>query len=161
MKKIQIIVGSVTGTAEGVARFLQRELSEPALTAGHAEDPTENHIKSQIDINLNAKIEDLQRDPEELLVFCTSNTGCGELPGNLLPLYLRLIDAPPNIAGRRYALINLGDSSFPTYGEAGEALHTALQDIGAVPIAEPLLIDAGIERYPQKIALNWAQKILS
>lgn len=157
MQKIQIIVGSVTGTAEGIARFLQRELSGPSPAAGRTED----RVKSRIDINLNAGIEDLQRDPEELLVFCTSNTGCGELPGNLLSLYLQLIDAPPNIAGRRYALINLGDSSFPTYGEAGEALHTALQDIGAVPIAEPLLIDASIERYPQKIALDWAQKILS
>lgn len=161
MQKIQIIVGSVTGTAEGVARFLQRELSAPSLAAGHIAGQTEDRVKRRIDINLNAGIEDLQRDAEELLVFCTSNTGCGELPGNLLSLYLQLIDAPPNIAGRRYALINLGDSSFPTYGEAGEALHTALQDIGAVPIAEPLLIDASIERYPQKIALDWAQKILS
>ena len=161
MQKIQIIVGSVTGTAEGVARFLQQKLSGPSLTAGRIAGQTEDRVKRRIDINLNAGIEDLQRDPEELLVFCTSNTGCGELPGNLLSLYLQLIDAPPNIAGRRYALINLGDSSFPTYGEAGEALHTALQDIGAVPIAEPLLIDASMERYPQKIALDWAQKILS
>ena len=161
MQKIQIIVGSVTGTAEGVARFLQRELSGPSLAAGRIAGQTKDRVKRRIDLNLNAGIEDLQRDPEELLVFCTSNTGCGELPGNLLSLYLQLIDAPPNIAGCRYALINLGDSSFPTYGEAGEALHTALQDIGAVPIAEPLLIDASIERYPQKIALDWAQKILS
>ena len=144
MKKLQIIVGSVTGTAEGVARFLQRELKRDY----------------RIEINLSADIQDLKRDPEELLVFCTSNTGCGDLPGNLLPLYLQLLNEPPDIAGRRYALINLGDRSFPTYGEAGEALHTALRDIGAVPIAEPLLIDGSIERYPQKIALEWAQEIL-
>ncbi|MEM1190150.1 MAG: flavodoxin domain-containing protein [Pseudomonadota bacterium] len=142
--KLLIIVGSVMGTSEGVAHFLARELTD----------------KFQPEVSLNADVNDLTRDPDELLLFCTSNTGCGDLPDNIMPLYLKLLSEPPNIAGRRYALINLGDSTYPTFGEAGMTLNAALEDIGAVPIAEPLVIDASVDRYPQKIALDWLREIL-
>ncbi|MEM1402700.1 MAG: flavodoxin domain-containing protein [Pseudomonadota bacterium] len=144
MTRLQIIVGTVTGTAEGVAKYIERELSELA----------------DIELTLDTTVEDLTRDPEEVLLFCTSNTGAGDLPDNLLPLYSKLRNEPPNIAGRSYALINLGDSSFPTFGEAGVILHEALLDIGASSIAEPLLIDSSAERYPQKMALDWVREVL-
>lgn len=144
MAKIQIVVGSVTGMAEGVADFIKENLDN----------------EHQIDTNVETTVEDLVRDDGEFLLFCTSNTGCGDLPDNIYPLYEDLREIPPKIAGRRYALINIGDSSFPTFGEAGAALDTALKDIGAQPVAESLLIDVGEERYPQKIALDWVKNIL-
>ncbi|MEM6301760.1 MAG: flavodoxin domain-containing protein [Pseudomonadota bacterium] len=144
MAKIQIVIGSVTGTAEGVADFIKDELDS----------------EHTIDTNVDTTVDDLVRDDGELLLFCTSNTGCGDLPDNIYPLYEDLRETPPKIAGRKYALINIGDSSFPTFGEAGVALDEALKDIGAEPLAESLLIDVGEERYPQKIALEWVKSIL-
>lgn len=144
MSPIQIIVGTVTGTAEGVARYLQRELSDD----------------QSIEVNLEAAVEDLTRNPDEFLLFCTSNTGAGDLPDNIAPLYQALRNTPPNIAGRSYALINLGDSTFPTYGEAGQMLHDALMDIGAMPVAEPLVVDGSVDRYPQKIVFDWVKENL-
>lgn len=133
------------GTASGVAEYLRRELDQA----------------ERIDVNQSAGAADLARDPDELLIFCTSNTGAGDLPTNLQALYAELLNSPPNIAGRPYLLINLGDSSYPTFGQAGERLHAALQDIGASPIAAPFLVDTSIDRYPQKTVLEWTRAEVS
>ncbi len=143
MAKIQIIVGTVMGTAQGIAEHLQKHLHQ--VEAG----------KHQVSINLRPKLADLTRDENEFLLFCTSNTGNGDLPDNIAPLFVALKTEFPRIAYRKYALINLGDSSYPTFGEAGQQLDEALMDIGAERIGEPLLIDSSVERYPQKLALEW------
>jgi len=145
MAKIQILVGTVMGTAQGVAEFIQKELGDT----------------HQIDVNLDPKVEDLTRDETEFLVFCTSNTGNGDLPDNIAPLYVALTSEFPRIAYRKYALINLGDSSYPTFGQAGQDLDAALQDIGASPVSAPLTIDATMERYPQKRALDWIRPLIN
>ena len=141
MEKIQIIVGSATGTAQRVAEHLAE-----AFSSTHS-----------VEVNSQANSDHLTRDAEEFLLFCTSNTGAGDLPENILSLYIELTTFYPKIAGRKYALINLGDSSFPTYGEAGEHLDKALQDLGAVPVTESCLIDAMQESEPEKVALAWAR----
>jgi MioC protein len=144
MTKIQIIVGSEMGGTEEVAKYLAKELE-----AEHA-----------VSVNAQASANDLTRDPEEFLVFCTANTGCGDLPANISPLYAQLKTEFPNIAYRKYALANFGDSSYPTYGEAGNQLNDALLDIGAQLVGEPLLIDAGTNRHPQLEVLAWLREIL-
>ncbi len=145
MSKIQIIVGSVTGTAEGVAAHLQK----------HWQDT------HQVRVFHDATTAHLVEDPDELLLFITSNTGAGDLPDNIAPLYVGLRNEFPRIAGRKFGLINLGDSSYPTFGEAGKNLYDALVDIGAISAVEPLLVDASEERYPQKMALEWAEDWLA
>ncbi len=139
MKKIQIIVGTMMGTAAGIANYIQHTLGDTYT----------------IEVNLEAQQGDLLRDGDELLVFCTSNTGCGDLPDNILPFYEALIHKKPDIAGRHYCLINIGDSYYPTYGEAGVKLDEALRTLGATPISETLLIDSSANRYPQKTAVEW------
>ena len=96
MSHIQILVGSVTGTAERIADLAAERLQ----TLGH-----------QVTVNRFAQLDDLLRSPEEVLLICTSNTGSGDLPDNLQPLYVQLTREFPPIAGRLYGLINLGDSS--------------------------------------------------
>jgi len=127
MSKIQIMVGSVFGGAEQVA-----ELAAEALrNLGHA-----------VNINTYARAQDLTQDPEEIILLCHSNTGSGELPDNIQPLYLHLTRDYPRIAGRRYGVINLGDSSYITFNEAGQMLDAAFADLGAQRIGEPLVLDA-------------------
>ena len=86
MNKIQILVGSVYGGAEQVAEILSAELSK----LGH-----------DVSLNTYARAEDLARDPNEVMLLCHSNTGSGELPDNIQPLYLHLTRDYPRIAGRR------------------------------------------------------------
>ncbi|MDQ2075216.1 flavodoxin domain-containing protein [Marinimicrobium sp. ABcell2] len=142
MSKIQILVGSVGGTASKVAEFV-------------AQVARDN--RHQVSINAAPKTEDLLRDPDEVLLICTSNTGAGDLPANVLPLYIQLNTEYPPIAGRRYGLINLGDSSYSTFGEAGQRLDEAFADLGAIRQDPPLILDASSGLDPEEEAREWAQ----
>jgi flavodoxin len=127
MSKIQVFIGSVYGAAEQVGEIAADELTK----LGH-----------EVSLNTYARAEDLARDPNEIILLCHSNTGSGELPDNIQPVYLHLTRDLPRIAGRRYGIINLADSSYTTFNEAGVMLDAAFADLGAVRIGEPLVLDA-------------------
>jgi flavodoxin len=142
MSKIQIFIGSVYGGAEQVGELVGEELRK----YGH-----------DVSLNTYARAEDLARDPNEIVLLCHSNTGSGDLPDNIQPLYLHLTRDYPRIAGRRYGVINLADSSYTTFNEAGIALDAAFADLGAIRIGEPLVIDASSGDDPATLARAWVQ----
>lgn len=141
MARIQLLVGSETGTAEIVAEALREQFATQAQAAV---------------VNSLPSLEDIQDHPEDILLICTANTGSGELPGSLQPLYLSLVRDTPPLVGRRYGLINLGDSSYVTFAEAGQTIDDALADLGAERIGEPLVLDASSGLDPVEEALEWA-----
>lgn len=143
MSQIQILVGSVTGTAEAVAG----QVSDQLEAAGHS-----------VSVNNMAQVEDLVRNPDEILLIVTSNTGAGDLPDNLQPLYVQMTREFPAIAGRYYGLINLGDSSYVTFGEAGQAIDEAFADLGAQRLGEPLVLDASSGDDPETLAHAWVEQ---
>lgn len=140
MASIQIIIGSVYGRSEQVAEFTAEELRK----LGH-------------DVSLNSYVrpEDLVRNSEEVLLLCHSNTGVGELPDNIQPIYLHLTRDYPRIAGKRYGVINLADSSYSSFNEAGQMLDAAFSDLGAQRIGEPLVIDACSSESPEDLVRAW------
>lgn len=140
MVRIQIMVGSEMGTAEGVAAVAKDWLDNAGYEAV---------------VNPLPEVEDITANPDDILLICTSNTGAGDLPGNIQPLYLGLTRDFPNIAGRRYGVINLGDSSYATFAEAGRAIDAALSDIGAARIGEPLVLDACSGDDPEEVVTDW------
>ncbi len=140
MATIQILVGSVFGGAEDVAEAAAKTLRE----LGH-----------QVSVNTNSSPADLIRDPDEILLLCHSNTGAGDLPDNILPIYLHITRDYPRIAGKRYGVINLGDSSYASFNEGGRMLDAAFADLGAVRIGEPLVIDACIGDDGEAMAIEW------
>lgn len=142
MSKIQICIGSMYGGAEEVGELAAEELRK----AGH-----------DVSLNTYARAEDLARDPDEIILLCHSNTGAGELPDNIQPLYLHLTRDFPRIAGRRYGVISLADSSYITFNEAGKALCGAFDDLGATRIGEPLVIDASSGDDPASLTRDWVQ----
>ena len=142
MSKIQIFVGTVYGGAEQVAEILKDELEK----LGH-----------QVGLDTYARAEDLARDPDEVILLCHSNTGSGELPDNIQPLYLHLTRDYPRIAGRRYGVVNLGDSSYTTFNEGGKMLDAAFEDLGAVRVGEPLVLDACVGDDGDAMSGEWVQ----
>ncbi len=142
MSKIQIFIGSVYGGAEQVGEILSEQLT----ALGH-----------DVTLNTYARAEDLARDPDEIILLCHSNTGSGELPDNIQPLYLHLTRDYPRIAGRRYGVVNLADSSYHTFNDAGRMLDAAFEDLGAVRIGEPLVLDASNGDDPATLARDWVQ----
>ncbi|QEI12806.1 flavodoxin domain-containing protein [Cellvibrio japonicus] len=143
MSKIQIMVGSVYGGAEQVADIA----ADLLRTKGH-----------EVSINTYARPQDLTRDASEIILLCHSNTGSGELPDNIQPLYLHITRDYPRIAGRHYGVINLGDSCYTTFNEAGVMLDAAFADLGAVRIGEPLVLDASSGDDAASLTRDWVEQ---
>ena len=142
MSKIQIFIGSVYGGAEQVGELVADELR----ALGH-----------EVTLNTYARAEDLARDPSEIILLCHSNTGSGELPDNIQPLYLHLTRDYPRISGRRFGVINLGDSSYTTFNEAGVMVAATFEDLGAQRIGEPLVLDASSGDDAATLARDWVK----
>lgn len=83
MARIYIPVGSVTGTALAVAQAVSQQLE----TEGH-----------QTRVDEDAAVEQLQ--DWDVVLVCTSTTGRGDVPGNLLPFYQQLQQAKALTASR-------------------------------------------------------------
>ena len=139
MPSIQILVGSVMGTAEQVA-----ETIEPLLASQYSTS-----------VSLEPAVDELTADEQDILLFCTSNTGAGELPDTLQTIYQTLQNGAVDLSGRHYGLINLGSSAFTTYGQAGRDLDTALSSCGAQRIGEVLTLDACSGNEPADEACQW------
>ena len=140
MANIQIFVGSIYGAAEQVAELACNKLQ----SLGH-----------EVTINTYARPADLMRQADEVILLCHSNTGAGELPDALEPIYAHLTQDYPRIAGKRYGVINLADSSYNTFNEAGRLLDAAFADLGAVRVGEPLIIDACSGDNPATLTQDW------
>lgn len=76
--------------------------------------------------------------------------------------YAELKNTPQSLAHFRYAIVNLGDSSFgDTYCGAGKLMDELLSDLGATPLAVPLEIDACETLMPEEEALPWAIELIA
>ncbi|MHA7810521.1 MAG: flavodoxin [Marinobacter adhaerens] len=142
MTSIRILVGSVYGGALLTARTLKKELEGE----GHHVTVLENPVLDDITSNNDA------------LLVCTSTTGQGELPANLLPFYLDLRDQLPQQPGRPFGIIVLGDSSYEdTFCGAGELMEEALCETAARKVGDTLRIDALETMEPEAEALPWVR----
>ena len=129
--------------AETVAEAIATELKK----SGH-----------QAEVNFQPDVSAILRNDQEILLLCTSNTGSGDLPDNIQPLYLQITRDFPAISGRRYGVINLGDSSYTTFNEGGRALDAAFEDLGAKRVGEPLVLDACEGLDPIETAIDWIKQ---
>ena len=136
MANIHLVVGSVMGTALKIAEYCS------ILLVNHT-------------VRINSAFRPGQLNPNEILLVCTSNTGVGDLPHNILPLLVHLTNDYPAIAGLRYGIINIGDSSYPSFAQAGQKIDEALIDIGAVRVGEPLVIDNQENDDPKELTRQW------
>jgi len=140
--KVAIAVGTVYGGAKLVAEEIQNAL--------------ENHGHSAALLEL-PQADDLQDEDLDLLLVCTSTTGAGDLPEDIIDLHAELVNTPPRVNGLKYAVIALGDSSYSdTFCGGGLTMDSALNDIGAVRIADPLQLDAMETVTPEDDAVPWA-----
>ncbi len=109
----------------------------------------------------NPVLDDITGDASPLLV-CTSTTGEGEIPGNLLPFYIALRDQLPQQPGRPFGIIVLGDSSYgDTFCGAGELMEEALYETAARKVGDTLRIDALETQEPEEEALPWVREWVS
>lgn len=127
-----------------------------ALEVGQALEDTFSGLGHNVWLNAEFQPGQLTQNPDEVLLLCTSNTGMGDLPANIAPLWVHLTNDYPAISGRRYGLINLGDSSYPNFAQAGRTLDEAMADLGAQRLGDPLVLDANYLVDPADEAAAWA-----
>ncbi|MDV2856506.1 flavodoxin [Oceanimonas sp. CAM02] len=138
MATVDIIIGTVYGSAVLVAETLEEEL----IKAGHT-------------VTLHEEPALAELDQSHFWLFVTSTTGQGDLPPDLVPFYQELRDTCPPIPNVRYALVALGDSSYEHFCGAGERLNEQLQELQAQEVTEHLKVDASDTLEPEVPALAW------
>lgn len=142
MASIRILVGSVYGGALLTAQSLKKNLEQE----GH-----------QVIVLENPELEDITSNQDPILI-CTSTTGQGEVPPNLLPFYLRLREELPQQPGRAFGVIVLGDSSYgDTFCGAGDLLEEAFHETSARKVGDTLRIDALETAEPETEAEPWVR----
>src|SRR6516164_2973740 len=138
---LNILVGTMTGTAEMVAQEVQTALEAVGHTAS---------IRMMDD--LDAKI---FRSGGTFLI-CTSTYGQGDVPDNAQALCESLETERPNLAAVTYGVIALGDLTYKdTFCEGGIRFDALLTELGARRVGEILKHDASSGTLPEEVAARW------
>lgn len=146
MATFRILTGSVYGGALLTARRIKQALEPQGHKVVVLEQPA---------------LDDITSNSDPLLV-CTSTTGQGEVPPNLLPFYLDLREQLPQQPGRPFGVIVLGDSSYgDTFCGAGDLMEEAMLETGARKVGGTLRIDALETLEPEAEALPWVNQWLT
>jgi len=143
MAQIVILVGTMYGNSLEAARACADVLRKKGHSVRISDAPA---------------LADITSDSSTVPLICTSTTGMGDLPDNIMPLYCQLMDDTPNLYGRRYGLIGLGDSSYDIFNGGSMRLKALLDSLGMQCIGEPLFIDGRVDYEPEKPAAKWVAK---
>lgn len=120
--RVAVISASQTGNARAVAEQLQQKLAAAGVHATHiaAADYKPKNLAA-----------------ERLVLLVTSTQGEGEPPEEALSLYKLLSGKKaPQLAGLRFAVLGLGDSSYPLFCGAARDFDRLLADLGGERLLE-------------------------
>jgi MioC protein len=142
---LQILVGTMTGTAEAVAKDLQDALTK----SGH---------QSEIILmdGRDAQVFDKAPATPDAYLICTSTYGSGDVPDNAQALFASLETQRPNLNGIVYGVIALGDRTYgQTFCQGGLRFDKLLTELGAQRAGEVLLHDASAGTMAEDVASEW------
>lgn len=144
MANFRLFVGSVYGATLHTAHALETTLIGDGHGVQLFERPTADDLG----------------DDDSVLIVCTSSTGQGDIPENILPFYLDLRDRLPQQNGRPFAVIAQGDSSYgDTYCGAGEQFYELFLELACRPLDEILRIDVLETVDPDEPAAAWIRRL--
>jgi sulfite reductase (NADPH) flavoprotein alpha-component len=130
-KRIAVLYASQTGTAEGLARKLAKELK----AQGHT--PAVSTLVGYTPAALAA---------ESHALILASTYGDGEAPDGVQPFYEQLcLEHFPRMEELRYSVFALGDRHYENFCRFGADLDAKLQALGANPICRRVESDVDVE----------------
>lgn len=142
-RRITILSASQTGHAKQVATDLAQQLTDAGIM-----------VKQFSAVDYKAK----QLIDEDIVLLVTSTQGEGEPPEEAVPLYKFLSSKKaPDLSKLCFAVLGLGDSSYPKFCQAGKDFDERLSALGAKRLLELGLCDVSFEAE----ARVWIQKILA
>ncbi|MCE9678155.1 flavodoxin [Shewanella sp. AS1] len=143
MRKVNLVFGTVYGSAQFVAQTMEEELSAAGVEAQlHQPETLEGFVPPE----------------DEVLLIVTSTTGQGDLPDNISPWFEMMRSDAPYLPKLEYGVITLGDSSYETFCNAGIRFDELFTELGARRIGELLKIDACETMEPEEEAKRWLQE---
>ncbi|XP_029468216.1 NADPH-dependent diflavin oxidoreductase 1 isoform X2 [Rhinatrema bivittatum] len=152
-RRLLVLFGSQTGTAEDMAERIGREAKR-------------RHFACRVEAMDSYSVANLIQEP--LVVFVCSTTGQGDPPDNMKKFWkfiLRKQLSTTSLCQVDYAVLGLGDSSYPKFNFVAKKLHKRLFQLGGSPILSVALADDQHELGPDAVSDPWLQdlwgKILS
>ncbi|TNG94166.1 NADPH-dependent assimilatory sulfite reductase flavoprotein subunit [Pasteurellaceae bacterium USgator11] len=139
--KITVISASQTGNARKVAEQLKSKLAA-----------------SGVEVKLVAAADYKPKNlaDEKLLLLVTSTQGDGEPPEEAVSLHKYLFGKKaPNLSNIEFAVLGLGDSSYPDFCQAGKDFDAKLAELGGTRLLERQDCDLDY----QAIADTWIEQI--
>ena len=138
---IQILVGTMTGTADMVAQEVEQALAG----AGH-----------QVAIRMMDDLDASVFAGGGVFLICTSTYGAGDVPDNAQRLFSSLETERPDLSGVTYGVIALGDTTYKdTFCQGGKRFDQLLTELGARRVGEMLMHDASSGTLPEELAAKW------
>ena len=95
-------------------------------------------------------------EKETLALFVMSTQGEGEFPQNAVSFYEKLKASTADLSQLKFAVLGLGDTSYPLYCYAGELLDEALAKLGAKRLLPLVKVDVD---YAAAVA-DWEKDLL-
>ncbi len=132
-----VLFGSQTGNAKRIAEALSRQIEATGVQV---------RLLSTGDYN-TAELKD-----EKLLYLVISTQGEGDPPDDALG-FVEFVEGrrAPKLEQLKFAVLGLGDSSYPKFCEVGKRLDTRFTELGATRLVDRADADVDIEA----IALPW------
>ncbi|KAL9112863.1 MAG: hypothetical protein Q9227_002940 [Pyrenula ochraceoflavens] len=143
----QVLYGSETGNSQEIAEELGRMLERLRFSTNV------NELDSALPTSLSTYT---------LSIFAVSTTGQGDFPENSQRFWKSLLRKklqPNYLAGVRFALVGLGDSSYPKFNWAARKFQKRLKQLGANEVFESCEADEQGEEGTDGAFITWLQRL--
>ncbi|VDN04179.1 unnamed protein product [Thelazia callipaeda] len=125
-RKVLIIYGSQTGTAEELAGRLAKDVQNYGQKA-FVLDPEEMD---------NEDFERIIEIPDMLLIMCMATYGEGDPTDNAVEFYQHVCSIEINLKGIKFAVFGLGNRTYEHFNQIGKYFDQKLEQLGATRIYE-------------------------
>lgn len=146
-RRLLILFGSQTGTAQDVAEKLSREAKR-------------RHFKTRVSALDSYNIAGLIQ--ENLVVFVCSTTGQGDPPDNMSTFWrfiMRRNLPHDSLCQLNHAVLGLGDSSYQKFNFVAKKLHKRLLQLGSTSLMNVGLADDSHDLGPDAVVYSWMDKL--
>ncbi|XP_044295984.1 NADPH-dependent diflavin oxidoreductase 1 isoform X2 [Varanus komodoensis] len=147
VRKILILFGSQTGTAEDTAERIGWEAKQ-------------RHFQCRVEALDSFNVAMLIQEP--LVIFVCATTGQGDPPDNMQNFWrfiFRKNLPSTSLCQMDYAVLGLGDSSYPKFNFVAKKLHKRLLQLGGSPIVPVALGDDQHDLGPDAVIDPWLSSL--